>query len=559
MRLVFALLPQGLHLLLLEDDAWMVTNIARHWALGNGITADGVHPTNGFHPLYPLTFGAIPYLIAGNDLDVGFRANVIICALLNTLMLLPLYSLLRLVADRAIAIAGLTIIALNPFFIRISVNAMETSLALLLLLTMWWYALAKKPTSIVGGGMLGLLAGLAILARLDTMIAAGMLGLVIFWNETRQRTFPRVSLSYGIVTGLVLLPYFIRNLVTFGHLTPSSGRALSYMHSYQESFAFSSGLQLIAYQPAIDVTWAPAWVFVAGLLLVAWMFLTITPTQRRIITPMMLYTLAITFYYAYLQQQGRPRYYAGVGIVLVILLCAWLNTRKPSTNSTADSEPSSRSRFALSHILFSVPCNRYPIPCLPSLLTIFVIMLNTSLFINHIITLHHAPYLAQPSMYQAARWIAGNLPSDAYIAAQNSGVFQYYSERVVINIDGKLNHEIIPVLEQRTLDSYVREKGVDYIVDLDGVADYITFYSHTLSDAPAHKEVSSLGKLLIYGQLIAAKVGIGPPVTLDERTPTRILRPFSDVTRIVKQFPLPNDSSQAVTIYQLRDNFGEAP
>lgn len=62
LRLGFALLPLDLLGMLLEDDAWMVAAIARHWAIGNGITADGVNPTNGFHPLYPLTLGALPYL-----------------------------------------------------------------------------------------------------------------------------------------------------------------------------------------------------------------------------------------------------------------------------------------------------------------------------------------------------------------------------------------------------------------------------------------------------------------------------------------------------------------
>jgi hypothetical protein len=159
-------------------------------------------------------------------------------------------------------------------------------------------------------------------------------------------------------------------------------------------------------------------------------------------------------------------------------------------------------------------------------------------------------------MYQAARWIAANLPPDARLAAQNSGVFQYYSERVVINFDGKLNDEIIPVLEQRELDVYLRSKGVGYIVDLPGVASYIEFYSRSLSESPAHHELSPLDKLQIYARLVAAKLGLGPPVNLDTRTPTRIIEPFSAVATIMKEFSLPNDPGQAVTIYRLEDRFG---
>src|SRR5689334_646588 len=39
LRLAFALLPLSIHLIVLEDDAWMVTAIARNLALGHGITA----------------------------------------------------------------------------------------------------------------------------------------------------------------------------------------------------------------------------------------------------------------------------------------------------------------------------------------------------------------------------------------------------------------------------------------------------------------------------------------------------------------------------------------
>src|SRR5258706_125115 len=95
LRLAFALLPLPVHLVVLEDDAWMVTAIARNFALGHGITADGVNPTTGFQPLYPLTLGALPYLIAPGALDLGFTANLVICALLNTLAIWPRWWLAR--------------------------------------------------------------------------------------------------------------------------------------------------------------------------------------------------------------------------------------------------------------------------------------------------------------------------------------------------------------------------------------------------------------------------------------------------------------------------------
>jgi hypothetical protein len=542
MRLAFAALPLQSLLVLLEDDAWMVAAIARHWALGHGITADGSNPTNGFHPLYPLTFGALPYLILPNDLDFGFRANLLICAFLSGLALLPFYGLARLLAARPIALAALAVLALNPLFIRVSVNAMETSLALLLLLALWWYALAHPPNDLRGAALLGVLAALTTLARLDSLIAAVLLGLALLWREVRARRWPILSVIYAAVAALLLLPYFARNWLVFGAISPSSGRALAYLHSYRESFAFSSGLQLVATQPALDLSWAPVWLWLLTILLLAVMIWRMTPQRRAMLTPLILYALALTGYYSYIQQQGQPRYYVGGGIVLMLIVCAWAGGGQP-----ADAALRSRSTL-FSHLRYAQAA---------WLIALAAIVLNNAMFVRQFDLAARAPGLAQPAMYQAARWIATNLPPEAQLASSNSGIFQYYSDHVVLNFDGKLNHEIIPIQVRRELDIYLRSKGIGYIIDLPEVADRIVFYSRSMSEAKPHIEITATQKIEIYIQMIAHKVGLAAAVQLDQLKPDRVLRPFSAVTTVVQQFRLPNDSARAVVLYQLNDSFGK--
>lgn len=553
-RLAFASLPLSALLALLEDDAWMVAAIARHWALGHGITADGLTPTNGFHPLYPLTLGALPYLFRPDDLDFGFRVNLLICALLNGLALVPFYGLARLLASRPVALAGLAVLAINPLFVRVSVNAMETSLALLLLLALWWYALARPPTHWRSAALMGALAALAGLARLDNLLAAGMLGLALLWREARARRLPTLSMAYGLTAGVLLAPYFARNLLVFGALSPSSGRALAYLHSYRESFAFSSGLQLVAYQPALDLySWdAPQWLLALTILALGAMVWSLARAARALLLPLFGYALALTFYYSYLQQQGQPRYYVGVGVIVLLLACAWADRRRMADRQAADIGAAATDHFRSRWLRLRGRWS--PVVAIPAAIVLF----NGALFARSVDEIARAPYLAQPAMYEAARWIAANLPPDARLASSNSGIFQYYSGHVVINFDGKLNHEIIPVLERRELDAYLRRKGVAYIVDLPpGVENYVEFYSSRLSEAPAHAEISSLGKLQIYGRLIANKLRLGPPVLLDERVPDRVVRPFAKASIVVRRFSLPNDPARAVTLYQLAPDFGQ--
>jgi hypothetical protein len=237
--------------------------------------------------------------------------------------------------------------------------------------------------------------------------------------------------------------------------------------------------------------------------------------------------------------QGQPRYYVAVACVLVLVLCAAMTPFEERRRRRRDLE--------------------LPLGRLRLLVVLVVLALNNVLFVGHLQSVTRAPYLAQPAMYQAARWIAANLPPDARLGAQNSGIFQYYSEHVVINLDGKLNHEIIPVLERRELASYLQAQDIDYIVDLAGVGEYIEFYSSSMSEAPPHYEISAPQKLLTYGRLLVARVGLGPPVPLDVRVPDEVTQPFEAVTTVEQRFPLPNDPTNAVVLYRLHEDFGAAP
>jgi hypothetical protein len=271
LRLAFALLPLSVHLIVLEDDAWMVTAIARNFALGHGITADGVNPTNGFQPLYPLTLGALPYLIAPDQPDAGFTVNLVLCALLNILALWPLWWLARRFGGEVAGLIAAALFAFNPFLVRVSVNAMETSLGLLLLLTLFaaFYLLDLSRASHVLG--LALLTALATLARLDASLAFAAIALTMTLHTFRRTTndsgkvlvVGRWSLVVGqwlmialyIAATLVFLaPYFIFNYAISGTFGPSSGTALAYMHSYAEEFQLLRGLYALASNSANDMS-----------------------------------------------------------------------------------------------------------------------------------------------------------------------------------------------------------------------------------------------------------------------------------------------------------------
>src|SRR5262245_6448745 len=61
---------------LLLDDGYYYLNIARHLAQGDGFTFDGLHPTNGFHPLWQLLLVPL-FWITPDRTAVVYAASVV--------------------------------------------------------------------------------------------------------------------------------------------------------------------------------------------------------------------------------------------------------------------------------------------------------------------------------------------------------------------------------------------------------------------------------------------------------------------------------------------------
>jgi hypothetical protein len=574
LRLAFAMLPLAVHLVVLEDDAWMVTAIARNFALGRGITADGANPTNGFQPLYPLTLGTLPYLVAPNALDAGFTANLIICALLNTLALWPLWWLARRFGGEIAGLLAVALFALNPYLIHVSVNAMETSLGLLLLLMLFvaFYRLDLARASHVL--TLALLTALATLARLDASLAFAAITVTLVLRALQEpRTTQRVpdrepktaerrttddenssSLGglrpspfvlrpwvmialYVATTFAFLAPYFAFNYSVSGTFGPSSGAALAYMHSYgpglrpadRGNFNLTNGLNALFQTSAVDLTWVPSqWI---RLLIVAgFVGLLAFVIRRQLLAalPLLLYLPIPPLYYGYVLQQARERYFVGLSAILLILI-AWLGAE-----------------------LWRLRPRRSTALALAGGVTL-IIALNTAEALSFYKGKLAEDEQTQPTAYEAARWIRDNLPLDALIGAKNSGIYQYYSAHVVLNIDGKLNHEIVPVMEKRELLDYLRARGVEYLVDREAImADHIAFYSHQFGPAPHHRAPSLRERLVIYGKILANTFGARLPLNLDARNDFTPMRPFTDAAEVVQSFARPNQASNPVVVYRLK-------
>ncbi|MCJ7583914.1 MAG: glycosyltransferase family 39 protein [Anaerolineales bacterium] len=196
-----------------SDDAFYYFQVARNVANGLGATFDGINLTNGFHPLWMLV--CIPvFSLAKFDLFLPLRLLALISAALNTAAGILLYRLLKKYLSQGVAALTALIWVFTPsFHMLIIQRGMETSISafflvlLLFLVNRWRDDPALPPKKSV---LLGLVAGLAILARLDNVFVVLLVGVwfVMGTASVYLRTVAVGDLALIFASGM--LSYYIR-------------------------------------------------------------------------------------------------------------------------------------------------------------------------------------------------------------------------------------------------------------------------------------------------------------------------------------------------------------
>ena len=97
-----ALLPLKLLARLFQDDAFFYLSIARNFAAGKGSSFDGLHPTNGYHPLWMLLLSLFHHLVPLRG-EVGLRGVILLDAALFVVALSTMGTLLARVGLSATA------------------------------------------------------------------------------------------------------------------------------------------------------------------------------------------------------------------------------------------------------------------------------------------------------------------------------------------------------------------------------------------------------------------------------------------------------------------------
>lgn len=200
------------------DDAFYYFEIGQRLADGQGATFDGIHRTNGFHPLWQ----GVVWLLAS-----GWQGmDLVRAALLVQIGFLVLAAFLatRFVARHwgPLAAAGCLVLFSSPVVVTGAVDGMESALGILavVLLAVLVARDLEQPDARWAGLRTGLGCGILVLARLDFLVGV-VVALPVLMLAGRWR--PRRVLVAAAGFGAVTVGYFGWNLWRFGHLLTVSG------------------------------------------------------------------------------------------------------------------------------------------------------------------------------------------------------------------------------------------------------------------------------------------------------------------------------------------------
>lgn len=424
----------------MPDDAAYFFQIAARASAGEGLTFDGINPTNGFQPLW-LAVLVLAHAICRGAPEAMLRVFLLLqIALLTTAAVLT-NGLVSRFFSRPVAFLT-TVVFVFAVFVP-AVNGMESALLVTTLAVAAAYAGRRSGLGLDGlrpHFVLGVLLGTVVLARLDAVFvpavaACGYVARIVAGRDTRRDDARRLACMAGGVA-LVVGPYLAFNLASFGAAMPISGTLKSSFPAISFSGSLPSELDRRARVALVLAAAYLVWFAVrsrelrkdpSGRL----------PYQRLVAVAAG--AVLLHFLHTILFMEWAVFYWHFIPYALVATAIA--------------SEP-------LQLALRVTPAALRVGACVS--LVGAVLVLESLRVIR---TLDHPLDRSwSVAAYDAARWARRSTPEGAVFAMSDCGNFGYYSSRRTINLDGLVNSfDYQRVLRDRDLGAYLARCGAGYI------------------------------------------------------------------------------------------------
>lgn len=446
-RLLLAL--QDLKTLLalsIPDDAFYYFKIAENIASGRGSTFDGLHPTNGYHPLWLGLMTPISFVMAGRA-DLAVTLVLVGQALLDVLTAYWVYLLARaILVDRGWAILACALYALNPHTVLYQVNGMETALTTLLqVMALYLFLPLERLSAETSTAQVrfAVACGLLMLARTDHVFLCLVLFGALAVREWKQHASVRRTVRMTLVAAALLAPWLIWNYTRFHQWVQVSGlaRPLVMRHKLRTSW-MEAGLTLLGHE--LTDHWPKLSCLLGGyfvLLAVGWLLLRRSGTRPEVaehgadvLSLAWLGLFMTVAFHCFARLYVRP-WYSAPFLVLHALTAAWAGRR------IARQWSASRGVALVMGVIFAA----------------YIVM--------GVSTVWKKVYPWQVELARAAEWTNLHTNPSARIGAFNAGIVSFFSRRTVVNLDGVVNNSAYDALRARRLHDYLVANSIDYLAD----------------------------------------------------------------------------------------------
>lgn len=459
--LLLALLPHMIKLLLpipvltthwISDDAFYYYKTALNLRHGLGSTFDGINLTNGYHPLWMavcvglafITDAQVPYLY------LVWAVNLLLVGLVS----LQLFWMFRSALGQVWAL--LLVLLVNwQWMTAIGLfTGLETPLYLVLLFALVEYVARTDLVQARHAVLLGVLAGLAFLARTDFVLVLPVFILVAAWRLWKTPHWRRQALLMALPLALLVIPYLVWNVTMTGHVQQISG-AVKNLEVERSGRNLGTLLTTLRdYGSFLENTIVPDlsqtsiwWILpVIMLILVAFSWRQILTRLRgdlRILALIACAACELAYYgVAYGSAQWRPWHLILPFIVAQLLFVWCLHILRDSWKSLGNS--------MLTVLLIAIVCLAV-VAAIPRFGFRTQGTLNTGRFYYD----------------EAASWLREHTESDATIGVWNAGYVGYFSDRRVVNLDGLINGSTLfqYLADGRGAWQYAVDQRLDYVSD----------------------------------------------------------------------------------------------
>lgn len=443
---------------IIPDDSFYYLTIARNIANGLGSTFDQSFPTNGYHPLWMMLILPIMTLRISEELSV--YCVMILGAFIWCAGSIPLQKITRsLYISEQARIGMLLFYLFAPFNVYNSVNCLETSLVVyaFLLFGCFFTGLTSKKKIYNWRFFVkyGFVCGIFFLSRTDSAIIIAIMSLALAIILITQKCKYKIISGFFLagITGLiVILPWLIWNLKTFGSIMQTSGTALTYFAKDS-----ASRIELLT---SFDLISRSLEYFIGTFGSLLCFSITLSEARHDVAGALIFFLI---FTSIYIQSRGDTNHNESKLLVIACLTSYLVYF------------------FAHAAIRWSVREWYYAIPCL-LIYSCLIKMAEYKLPKYSIVIAFAAVSVMWPSYYFGIgnkggiyynqitnrnwtdiRSFDESIPESIIVGHSDSGIAGFLMKRKVINLDGLVNSQILSFYKTGKGDQYITTNNVQYV------------------------------------------------------------------------------------------------